>query len=222
MVRAITTHRKRWATLTLALAAASGLAVAGLRGRAEAADKPAAAAESAKGAAEVPKLEKPKPFKPLKPNANAAVRSVAEASKLKKHPERLSASIRPAPFDPKAFAADPDAYLNAVVPGRVWRVAQPGPGVPAVGVVGEAYHRVPPSGAAELAVQVPPLAPATFTSFDLGAFQNGLTSVTVRAGADGVARATFTAVDGTSGDVNILAACPLTAGQAEFLVSVTR
>ena len=65
-----------------------------------------------------------------------------------------------------------------------------------------------------------PGAPVTFTSFDLGAFENQLTSITVRADAEGLARAQFTGTPGTVQDVRILAASPMTSGQLHYTVRV--
>lgn len=71
-----------------------------------------------------------------------------------------------------------------------------------------------------LKVKVIPNAPVTFTSFDAGAFENELTSITVMADKTGTARTSFTATGGAVGEVQILAGSPLTAGQAQFLVNV--
>ncbi len=63
-------------------------------------------------------------------DANPQVKSVVEALKTGKHPERVSSLITPKPFDQAAYLADSNAYLNVVEPGRIWQVAQPGKGVP--------------------------------------------------------------------------------------------
>lgn len=52
---------------------------------------------------------------------------MVEALKNHTHPERLSALVQPAPFDVAKFKADPTAYANEVVPGRVFQSAAPGP-----------------------------------------------------------------------------------------------
>ena len=62
--------------------------------------------------------------------------------------------------------------------------------------------------------------PVTFTSFDLGAFDNDLNSITVRADERGRARVKFTATPGTINDIHILAASPVTSGQMRYLVNV--
>src|SRR5690606_10279160 len=71
-----------------------------------------------------------------------------------------------------------------------------------------------------LRVRAVPGAPVTFTSLDMGAFQNRLASITVRADGEGVAVARFTGTPGTLGLTNVLAASPLTSGQQHFTVSV--
>ncbi|MFO0755759.1 MAG: hypothetical protein U0359_04680 [Byssovorax sp.] len=65
-------------------------------------------------------------------------------------------------------------------------------------------------------------APVTFTSFDMGAFDNGLASMTVQADAAGAASVAFTATRGTIDSVHVLAGSPMAVGQVQFLVQVTR
>jgi len=69
-------------------------------------------------------------------------------------------------------------------------------------------------------VRATPGAPVTFTSFDLGQFENQLTSITVRADDKGIATARFIGSPGTINDVNILVASPVNSGQAKFAVNV--
>jgi hypothetical protein len=153
----------------------------------------------------------------VEPDANPGVRSVVEAARTGRYPERLTPMVMPKPFDRKTYEANPQAYLDVVEPGRVWQDAKEGPPIEAVGAT---QLKMKLKEKVALAVKTPPDAPATFTSFDLGAFQNGLTTITVQADKEGVARATFTATPGTMGDVNILAASPLTQGQASFKITV--
>lgn len=148
-----------------------------------------------------------------------AVQSVVNATGGR-HPERLTASITPKAFDSKAYAANPAAYLNVVEPGRVWQSLQPAVSVPAIYEVGQAYHEVLHGQSVELVVKTLPGMPATFTSFDMGAFGNQLTSQTVAADEDGNAKVQFTATPGTTGDVRILAASPVTSGQVHFMVEI--
>lgn len=153
-------------------------------------------------------------------DANPNVRSVAEALDTGEHPERLSVLISPKPFDEAAYLADPQAYLDVVEPGRVWQVAQPGPDVARIRSLTPRLSRIEQGQTVTLRVEAIPGAPVTFTSFDLGAFENQLTSVTVRADAEGIARANFTGTPGTYNDVNIMAGSPMTSGQVRFIVNV--
>lgn len=152
--------------------------------------------------------------------ADTNARSVIEATQTGRYPERLTALVTPRPFDRDAFEADPDAYLDVIEPGRVWQTARAGQGVKPLDSIGPAFAMVRQGGRTELAVLGEPMAPVTFTSFDLGAFANGLTSITVRSDGAGRARVTFTATKGTIADVHILAASPLAAGHVRFLVRV--
>jgi hypothetical protein len=156
----------------------------------------------------------------IPPNANPMVASVVEAYRTKSHPERLSSSIIPAPFDAGKYASTPAAYLNIVEPGRIWQSAPPGPDVTPIKAASPRLQRVPQKETASLKVKVTPNAPVTFTSFDLGEFQNRLTSITVAADEEGLAVARFTGTPGTANHVNILAASPVTSGQLHFIVDV--
>lgn len=157
---------------------------------------------------------------PVKADANPQVVSVAEALKSGKHPERLTSLIVPQPFDQKKYESEPQAYLNIAEPGRIWQVAQPGKDVPRLIYRSERYQEAEQGQGVRLKVQAIKNAPVTFTSFDLGAFQNQLTTVTVKANEDGLAQATFTGTPGTIGAVNILAGSPMTSGQLKFQVNV--
>jgi hypothetical protein len=152
---------------------------------------------------------------------NPQVQSVVDAARSGTHPERLSPLIAPAPYDHQRFLANPQAYLDVVEPGRVFQSAAPGENVPQLEVVGEAYASIPQGSSVTLQVRSAPQAPVTFTSFECGAFSNHLTSITVQADAEGVARAVFTGTPGTLNDVAILAGSPLASGQANLCVNVT-
>lgn len=148
---------------------------------------------------------------------NPQVRSALEA--LKKganHPERLSPFIAPKPFDAVAYKADPQAYLDVAEPGRVFQSKPFAPDVARIEPVSPYFQDVRQGATVELAVKVTPGAPVTFTSFDCGAFDNGLTTQTVAADAAGVARVKFRGMPGTVLETNILASSPMTSGQARF------
>lgn len=156
----------------------------------------------------------------VRPNANANVASVAEAARTNTHPERLSPLIAPRPFDAAAFAADPQGYLNVVEPGRVFQSAAPGAAVPVLQVKGKGSIEIAPGGACPLAVITAPNAPVTFTSLDLGTFPNQLTSITVRADAQGEARTEFAASGGAIADVQVMVGSPGASGQVKFQIFI--
>jgi len=160
---------------------------------------------------------------PLIPqDANDYVISVAEALKHpEKFPERLSPAIAPPPFDKQAFKDDPEKYLKTVEPGRVFQPAQPGVGIQSIQRRSPKLVRILQNETAFLRVWASPGAPVTYTSFDLGQFENLLTSITVLAGDDGIATAEFTGSPGTVNDVNILVASPVNSGQIRFIVNIS-
>ena len=154
-------------------------------------------------------------------DANPQVRSVIEAVETRRFPERLADVIAPARFDEAAYRANPRAYLDVIEPGRVWQSKQPGEGVPRItSLVGQVFD-MQQGESVPLRVQVVPGAPVTFTSFDLGAFENQLTSITVAADDTGVAETLFIATPGTVETVSMVAASPLTSGQLEFFARVS-
>lgn len=186
----------------------------------EVAGKPLAVAAEAKPDPELLEV-RAGTTQPVPLDLNPQVRSVAEAIQTKSHPERVSTLIHPAAFNAQAYEADPASYLNTAEPGRVFQPAQPGPGVKQLTTLSPYLQTVEQGQAVSLKVLAPAGAPVTFTSFDLGEFSNRLTTITVKADAEGVAEAEFTGTPGTIERVNILAASPLTAGQAKYVVHVT-
>jgi hypothetical protein len=156
----------------------------------------------------------------VKPDANAQAQAVFTALKTGEHPERFSSFVQPAAFDREAWEKDPEAYLSVVEPGRVYQSAEPGSGVSVIQSVSGQFQRVKQGDQIPLVVKAAPNAPVTFTSFQLGHFENHLTSTTVRTNGDGEARVLFTAGQGTIDDIEILAASPLTTGQVRFVVNV--
>ena len=160
------------------------------------------------------------PVQPVSGNANPQVASVVEAARTGQYPERLSPWIIPVSFDKAAYQQDPRAYLDIVEPGRVYATAEPSKDVPVLKPAGRRFFHIKQNETIELAVRSLPGAPVTFTSFDMGAFENGVTSMSVAADDRGVARVRFIAVAGTIADVSILAGSPLASGQVKFTVSI--
>lgn len=157
---------------------------------------------------------------PVSPDANPQSKQVHAALKSRAEPAKFSSFVEASRFDVEAYERDPSVYLDAVEPGRVFSPAEPGENVVAIQPVGSAYHGVVQGESVALRVRVQPKDPVTFTSFQLGTFDNQLTSITVRADDQGVAQANYTASGGTIDDVQILAAGPRTSGQVQFLVNV--
>ncbi len=168
-------------------------------------------------------MEKRSPTAPEpREQAAANARSLVEAARTGRFPERLNPLVAPSPFDRAAFERDPLPYFDVVEPGRVWQTAESGPNVKTLEAEGPAHLETEPQGSVKLSVIGEPNAPVTFTSFDRGAFENDLSSITVLSNSAGEARVRFTATLGTIEDVNILSASPLSAGQVAFLVTVKR
>ena len=156
----------------------------------------------------------------IKSDANPQVKAVVEAIRQGNHPERLSLMMRPQPFDAKAYRANPAAYLEVVEPGRVFQTAQPGPGVPRLGLRVRNSSTSRRGRRPRLQVRAPAGAPVSFTAFDGGQFDNQLSSITVQANARGVAQTRLLATSGTIEDLNVLAGSPLASGQVKFVVNV--
>lgn len=153
-------------------------------------------------------------------DSSPAAAAIAQTLRTGERPERVTHMIQPDQFDAAAFERNPEAYLSIVEPGRIWQPAQPGPDVPRLESVSKNYNSMRQGESVRLRTRAVPGAPVTYTSFDLGAFQNQLTSITVAADDQGVAEAVFTGTAGTINHVTILAASPMTSGQARFMVNI--
>ncbi len=160
------------------------------------------------------------PNKPLRKGMSANIDSVIEAYQSGENPERISPMFVPKPFDLASYQRNPQAYVDVLEPGRAWQSLPPGPDVKSIGTNQE-VHKMKPKESVRLRARAVPKAPVTFTSTDLGAFENDLASITVIAGEDGWASAVLTATPGTEGDVNVSAASPMTSGRLVFRVRVS-
>lgn len=161
-------------------------------------------------------------FPPTPAGLNDQTRSVADALKTKGHPERLSPLVSPRPFDAASFARNPKLYLDVVEPGRVFQSAQPGAGVSRIEIVGEQLRNLTQGQSTILTVRAVAGMPVSLTSFDGGRFSNGLTAATVLADKAGLASTRFDATSGTINEVQVLASCPVTAGQVRFTIVVSK
>ncbi len=157
---------------------------------------------------------------PVAEHTNAQVDSVIEAERTGGHPERLSALIAPQPFNREAFLRDPKAYLEVVEPARVFQSASPAPDVPVLQRLGPTAFQMRQDGEIILRVRTQASYPVTFTSFDLGHFENQLATQTVQSDEHGGASVRFFAGPGTINAVHILAGSPGASGQVQFRVDV--
>jgi hypothetical protein len=155
-------------------------------------------------------------------NENPQVRQVFEEAQSPDTPlpNRMT-RFQPEPFDRAAYNRDPEAYLNKVVPGRIFQTAQPGPDVTPIAAASRLYHRVIQGEAVTLEVHVDPLQPVSWHTQAAGEFDSRLTTYTTAADENGVARARYLATTGTMGLVNIIASSPVHSEQIEFVVNVT-
>lgn len=164
----------------------------------------------------------PHGFSPaVEPDTNANTKAVFAALKDRSKPSRFSSFVPSEPFDAKAYAENPQAYLDTVEPARVFSPAEPAEGVNPIRAADKRYFRVVQGESVRLAVIAEPKSAVTFTSQSLGFFDNQLTSQTVQADDKGVASANFTAGGGTIDLVQILAAGPVNSGQVMFSVNVS-
>lgn len=156
-------------------------------------------------------------------DANANTKSVAKAIGDPSKSYRLT-SMQPAPkFDRKAFEANPQAYLDEVVPGRINQSLPPSQDVAPIKRVGQYIHdNVLQGESVKLQVQVEKNMPVTFHSTRLGQFDNQLSTVTVVASEDGIAEANFRLSPGTVGEIDVRAASPVHSDVARWLVRVPR
>lgn len=143
---------------------------------------------------------------------------VIEAQRTNTHPERLSMQIAPEKFDAVKFAADPQAYLDVVEPGRVFQTAMAtGPESIHLVIEGPDTVFMNENESKTLAVKGSPRGVVTFSATDGGRFDNHLSSITVQADDSGRASVRFTA-ERTISDANVLVGSPQAVGTACIIV----
>jgi hypothetical protein len=166
-------------------------------------------------------VKKRQGFSPaVAPDSSESVAQLARDLASRETPNAFSSFAPPSVFDANAYRADPQAYLSAIEPGRVFVPAQPGEGVPPIRSEGKRFHRLKQGESVRLKVAASPGAPVAFASQDLGQFENSLTSITIAANEEGVAEAVYTASGGTIDLVQVLAASPMASGQVQFTIDV--
>ncbi|MFT3765338.1 MAG: hypothetical protein QM820_07465 [Minicystis sp.] len=151
--------------------------------------------------------------------AKANLKSIMAARETGEFPERLDPKIVPASFEKGLWKRDPQAYLDVVEPGRVWQ-SNEAAGADPLRPAGVTEMNVVAGDRVRLSVLGVSNAPVTFTSFDGGALDNGLASITVRARPDGVAAAAFYATADVGDVVTIVAASPYASGVVQFTLQV--
>jgi len=160
------------------------------------------------------------PYMVFADDPDPRVQSVVTALRSGEHPERIDYHVAPAPFDPAAWARDPQAYLDRVEPGRAFQVAFD-PELPALSAIGASWHQVTVGETLTVAVQATPGAPVSWLSPAGGLFtETGLNALTTRADAEGVARVTWYAVPGTIDQAVVVVGSPLLRHQVHFNINV--
>lgn len=154
-------------------------------------------------------------------NMNAHKQHVIEALKdPKNNSGAISITGKREKFDLDRYKTEPSYYLDSVEPGRAFDAAQPGPGVNRLERVGKSSIRTEQSETVTLSVQSQNGMPVSFLVTDGGAFQNGLSFITVKAGADGIASTEFTPGSGVINQTRIRAASPVNSGTLQWNVNV--
>jgi hypothetical protein len=152
------------------------------------------------------------------PQAAAAYRALQSGSR---DHALLSVLAEPTPYPAQGTPTERDAWFARAEPARAFRPAEPGEGVPRLEQLSPYAVTIPQGGSTELRVKTTPGGPVTWSSMDLGAFENQLPCITVQADAEGIARAIFTAPPGTLHETDIQAASPTASGTLRWVITVT-
>ena len=131
-----------------------------------------------------------------------------------------SALFAPEAFDLPTYLTDPNAYLEKIRPGRVFDPAQEGTRVTRLASDTQRYQKVIQGETVWLRIKAEPEMPVSFSTTQVGKFENQLPAITVAADASGVASVQFTPGSGSLGLNDILVASPVHTGQLRFLVDV--
>ena len=159
---------------------------------------------------------------PVSVDLNASTRSIKESIGKPELAYRRG-MMHPAPsFDRAEYERDPQKYLDEVAPGRINQSLAPSKDVAAIRRRGKYIYTLVQGESVSLEVIVKPKMPVTFHSPSLGEFESGLTSITVKADENGVARARFTASGGTRGEIDLRAASPVHSDVARWLIEVVK
>jgi hypothetical protein len=125
------------------------------------------------------------------------------------------------PFDLARYQSDPTYYLNSVEPGRAFDTAQPSADTQPIKHNYKKYYETVQNTPVYLEAKASPDMPVSFTAFDGGQFQNGLSFITIKANSNGVAKAEFTATSGVINQARVKAASPVNSGTLQWIVNVS-
>ena len=159
------------------------------------------------------------PYVPADTNAHTAKLSEELKASIGKSPAK-STYYGAEPFDRDAYVKDPAAYLTLTRPARVFQSAQPSEDVDPISSNTEFYQEILQGESVVLEVKAEPKMPVTFHTQQLGEFDNRLKTITVEASEEGIARASYRAVSGVAGLINVMAASPVNSGQLKYIINV--
>jgi hypothetical protein len=158
---------------------------------------------------------------PIKDITKPQVKSVLKALQSGHFPERLSPSIPPAAFDANKFLNDSSyatSYMETVEPGRVLQSSS-SEKAQAIKRLSPYLQNVIQGQKVSLAVRCEAGFPCTFTTYDNGTFNNGLSSQTVLADSNGYASVNFHGISGVGGDSKISCSSPVNSSRIKFIVT---
>ena len=124
------------------------------------------------------------------------------------------------PFNQAQYITDPSPYINSAEPGRAFDAAQGGEGVMKLAREGKAGMDAKQNETVTLTARTEKNMPISFTAFDGGRFQNGLSFITLKADGSGYASAEFTPTSGVINQARIRAASPVASGTLQWTVYV--
>lgn len=161
-------------------------------------------------------------------DANPQVAAVAKVIlNRKEDPKKYASAVsvlgKPTVFEADRYRDDNQyrkKYLETVEPSRAFNPAQPGDGVARLGSLSPREQDLVQGEKVFLRISAAPKSPVSFTTTDLGFFDNQLTSITVESDESGVAEVSFLATTGVIGRSNVIVASPQSSGQVRFAVNV--
>lgn len=160
----------------------------------------------------------------VSPEANDDVKEVYRSLTSKNPDPHRTSSFFTKGFNVKEYKKNRQSYLKQIQPGTVFNSLTPGKDIPKI-VRSSNYRTTIEQGEyVELKVKIKGSKDremVTFTSFDLGRFENELTSINKIVDSNGEASCKFHATPGTINSVRILAASPMASGRVDFNVFVT-